>query len=88
MSLRAIVTKDVRALINDGTITEVRVKTLRPMIDQCKILIMEDEKRDVIVKLLYIQTKKSFLCFKSSNSVENLLLQFLLSQQDIVQMRK
>ena len=87
MSLRAIVTKDVRQLINDGTITEIRVKTLRPMIDQCKLLIMEDEKRDVIIKLLYIQTTKSCLCF-GGKAVENLLLQFLLCQQDIVQIRK
>ena len=54
MTLRAIVTKDLRALINDGTVTEIRVKTLRPMIDQCKLLIMEDEKHDVIIKLLFI----------------------------------
>lgn len=53
------------------------------MIDQCKLLIMEDEKRDVIIKLLYIQTTKSCLCF-GGKAVENLLLQFLLCQQDIV----
>jgi len=33
MSLRAIVEKDVRALIKNGTITEIKVKTLRPMIN-------------------------------------------------------
>jgi len=44
---------------------------------------MEDENRDVLVKLLYIQKRMSCLCFKS-NSVENLLLQFLLTQKDIV----
>ena len=54
MNLRAIVQKDVRELIKNGTITEVKVKTLRPMINQCKLLIMEDENRDVLVKLLYI----------------------------------
>ena len=33
MNLRAIVQKDVRELIKNGTITEVKVKTLRPMIN-------------------------------------------------------
>jgi len=54
MALRSIVQKDLRELIKNGTVTEIKVKTLRPMIDQCKLLIMEDENHDVIIKLLYI----------------------------------
>ena len=43
------------------------------MISSCKLLLMEDEKRDVLVKLLYVQKTSSCLCF-NSNVIENLLL--------------
>lgn len=48
---------------------------------------MEDEQNDVLIKLLLQQKSMSCLCF-NSNSMENLLLQFHLSQADIVEVRK
>ena len=87
MALRAIVQKPAKDLIKNKTITEIKVKSLRPMINSCKLQIMEDERRDVLVKLLYEKKTSTCLCFNSS-VIENLLLQFHLSQQEILNLRK
>lgn len=53
MLLRAIISKYAKDLIKNRTITEIKIASLRTMINDCKLLIMEDESRDVLIKLLY-----------------------------------
>ena len=56
-------------------------------INSCKLLIMEDEYSDVLVKLLYEQKNMRCFCF-TGGVMENLLLQFHLSQDEITEIRK
>ena len=48
---------------------------------------MEDEYSDVLVKLLYEQKNMRCFCF-TGGVMENLLLQFHLSQDEITEIRK
>ena len=74
MNLRAINRKKASSLIKDGTITSVMMKTLQPLIKDCVVIIMENQERDVILKLIY--EEKSFSCFGggSRKVVEQMLL--------------
>lgn len=53
MSLRAISRKKATALIKNGTITDVKMKTLQALIKECVVIVMENEDRDVIIKVIY-----------------------------------
>ena len=74
MNLRAISRKKAKDLLDRGTITRVHRATLNALIRDCVVIIMENEDRDVIIKLIFEQ--KSFSCFGggSRKIVEQLLL--------------
>ena len=74
MNLRAISRKKAKDLLANGTITKVLMQTLDALIRDCIVIIMENEDRDVIIKIIYEQ--KSFSCFGggSKKVVEQLLL--------------
>lgn len=88
MSLRAIVSKQGKELIKNQTITRIGKDSLKPMILNCRLEIMEDERRDVLIKLIYIQREKSCFCFTAADPKENLLIQFKLGQAEMIDIRK
>ena len=49
---------------------------------------MEDEERDVLIKLLYVQRVYTCLCISAAKPKENLLIQFKLGQMEMVEIRK
>ena len=88
MSLRAISRKKATALIKNGTITDVKMKTLQALIKECVVIVMENEDRDVIIKVIYEQ--KSFSCFGggSKKDIEQVLLVIKLEQKEILDLRE
>ena len=88
MNLRAISRKKAINLIKNGTITKVLINSLNALIKDCVVIIMENEDRDVIIKLIFEQ--KSFSCFGggSKKIVEQLLLVIQLEQKEILDLRK
>ena len=55
----------------------------------CRLVIMEDESRDVLVKLIYVQRSYKCFCIASGGAPqENTLMQFQLSQTDLIEIRK
>ena len=88
MNLRAISRKKAISLVNNGTITDIKLKSLQALIKDCVVIIMENEDRDVIIKLIFEQ--KSFSCFGggSKKIVEQLLLVIQLEQKEILELRK
>ena len=53
MNLRAISRKKAISLVNNGTITDIKLKSLQALIKDCVVIIMENEDRDVIIKLIF-----------------------------------
>ena len=53
MSLRSVVRKPVLELVKNGTITSIKLNSLKQMVNSMQLVILETGDRDIDFKLYY-----------------------------------
>ena len=79
MDLRSIKKEKASKLRENNTITSIKIETLKPLIKDCTLMVMETEKREINIKLVYEEAKTS--CMGGGNTKlkkQQLLLNILL----------
>ena len=75
MDVKAVLRKSASKLMKEKVITSVEIASLEPLIPKCKLLIMENNNRDIVLKLIFEEKRKFTMCgTKSLRENEQLLL--------------
>ena len=86
-NLRVVSQKDASKLIKNKIITDILIKNLKPLMKKCKLLIFEDDRRDIILQLKY--EEKGYQCIGGKKRLaEQPLLNIHIDQAKLLEMRR
>ncbi len=86
-ALKSILKKPALELIKDKAITKFLVPNVQPLLTDSEFVFLETDDKSINIKLVY-REKKRQLCGPPIVSSEAVLIDFTLTQKDILDMRK
>ena len=86
MEIRAVKRKDASELKRNKTINKV-MEELKPLINDCVLVVTETENREVNIKLLHEEKSKSCIGTKGKVDKQRLLYNIVLDQKRIYDLR-